>query len=179
MTYGLFDNGFVDDFQEITCFQTGTADQTAINIRAGRQFGCIFSFDTATIQNTYILCGYIIVESCQFVADNSTYFFCLGSRRRFAGPDSPDWFIGNDHFRYISRCNIFQGVFDLTFYPGLHGTAFTLGQCFSAAENRREAIGQCRFDFLIDSFVGFIIIFPPFRMADNDMADTDILQHSR
>mmetsp|Transcript_8748 Transcript_8748/g.18844 ORF Transcript_8748/g.18844 Transcript_8748/m.18844 type:complete len:296 (-) Transcript_8748:57-944(-) len=96
--------------------QTGTANQTTINITHGHKSIDTLGCDTATILNPRRLGHLVIVHFCQDRSDEFVYLVGVFGIAYQSSSNSPDWLVGNHNICHLLLSNSCQILADL------HGT---------------------------------------------------------
>ena len=104
---------------------------------------------------------------------------CLFRRRVDAGADRPDRLVSDCQPLRLPAIQALQAPDKLTVENRFRSPGLPLIRRFTDAQNWVEAGIQRRVHLAIDERVGFAKPMPPFAVADDDVAATDILNHGR
>ena len=104
-------------------------------------------------------------------------FLGLFRGRGFAGPDCPDWFVGNHRFLELFTVQSGQAVAQLTAKNLFNSTCIALLKCFTDAGDYGQTGSQTCLNFLVNNLIRFEIVLTAFRMADDDVRAACIANH--
>jgi hypothetical protein len=80
----------IDDTLEVRNLQGSTTNQTAVNIRVGKQFLCIRRLTAATIKDRAVVSNFLTILFSNQGTDESVDFLCLFCSSSLTGTDSLD-----------------------------------------------------------------------------------------
>ena len=80
----------IDDTLEVRNLQGSTTNQTAVNIRVGKQFLCIRRLTAATIKDRAVVSNFLTILFSNQGTDESVDFLCLFCSSSLTGTDSPN-----------------------------------------------------------------------------------------
>src|SRR5262245_29787579 len=136
-----------NDTEKIVGCQTGAADEAAIDVGGGHEFGGVGGLDAAPVQDANGLGGGGTEGGGELAADVGVGFGGLLGGRVAAGADGPDGFVGDDETGELIGLEAGEAGVDLLGEDvvGLVGVA--LGEGFADAEYRTQAGGDGGFYF--------------------------------
>ena len=167
---GVLFGGGAGDGDEFVGFEAGSADEGAVDILLGEEFGGIGGGYGAAVQDADGLGGFgakqVLQGGADYVTVNGLGVFCGGGA---PGADGPDGFVGDDDVGGKSGIDIFEAFEGLAANDlgGLPG--FVFGEGFSNAYDGDEADFLGGDYFFVDGGVGFAEVGAPFRVADDDV----------
>ena len=98
----------IDDTLEVRNLQGSTTNQTAVNIRVGKQFLCIRRLAAATIKDRAVVSNFLTILFSNQGTDESVDFLCLFCSSSLTGTDSPNRLVSQNNLRNLRQTKRIQ-----------------------------------------------------------------------
>ncbi len=164
------------DPHEIRGGQARAADEGAVDVRNAHQFGRVAGFHRSAVEDSHPVAHprQMRVDS---LADESMHPGDIMKSGRQAGPDRPDWLIGDDEALRGRSDRNGAGQLGGDDRQGL--ARLSLGPSLADADDRRQTGPEGGVGLVADAFISLIMPGPALRMAENDVTRPRVPQHFR
>ena len=147
-----------DDAHEVAGLEGGAADEAAVDVGLGEQFGGVAGLAAAAVEDGGVvghLCAVLVGEQA---ADEGVDFLCLVARGGLAGTDGPDGLIGDDDVGHLLGGQVEQGVADFGTDNLLERTVLALLEALAAAEDHLQAVLQGQVNLGLEHLIGLVVV---------------------
>jgi len=177
---GLADGGAgggLDDGAEVVGFEGGAADESAVDVGLGDEFGGVGGFHAAAVEDAGALRGGVVEDVGEDFAALCVSVLCVVGCGGFAGADGPDGFVGDDDSGGVGGGDAVEGGAELSFVDGVGFAGFALFDGFADAEDWAEAGVECGAEFVVEELVLFADDVASFGVSDEDGGAVEVSEH--
>ena len=120
----------VYDAHEVGAFEGSATDEAAINVRLGKEFGCVGGLAAAAVENRGVVGYFLAVLFGDYVADMCVHVFGLLCGSGLAGADSPYGFVGENELAEVFGAETEESLFNLLLQSSPYRFGFRLQSAF-------------------------------------------------
>src|SRR5271157_1561036 len=151
--------------------------QSAIDVRLGHKAANCIGINASTVNYMEQSRETVFIYFSHDSANVCMHFLGLLRRRRPAGTDRPNGFIGNNDRFYIIRGEIIQSLFYLPFDNGKSPACLPLLEGFTYAEYGLQIEGDGGLELSINGIIIFAKDGSALRMTHDDVLTSGIYEH--